>query len=209
MAGYYPKKEGDKVTFLNNFTSVLGPQMVTVGLAVGDMTALANTITAFTGALSDKVAKRGAALAATVTCEQKDKTAEEAVRAIVRRVKSSPGYTLALGRQLGIEGSGESPPSALVGGGPRPDLEATSVINGAVEIQFIKNGFSGVEIECQRGTDVSFQFLARDTESPYVDTRASVTDGPETRRYRGRYLLKDNPAADYSDVLLVTVPGRA
>jgi hypothetical protein len=42
-----------------------------------------------------------------------------------------------------------------------------------------------------------------------VDTRANLTDGPETRRYRARYLHKDNVTADYSDVLVVTVPGRA
>lgn len=47
------------------------------------------------------------------------------------------------------------------------------------------------------------------TEAPCVDTRANLSDGPETRHYRARYLQKDNPTADYSDVLVVTVPGRA
>lgn len=95
-----------------------------------------------------------------------------------------------------------------VGGGPRPDLEATSVVNGEVELKFIKNEFTGVEIECSRGTEVSFNFLARDTEAPYVDTRANLTDGPETRHYPARYLQKDNPTADHFDVLVVTVPGK-
>ena len=98
---------------------------------------------------------------------------------------------------------------ANAGGGPRPNLEATSVLNGAVELKFIKNGFTGVEIECQRGTEIEFKFLARDTEAPYVDNRASLSDGPETRRYRARYLQKDNPTADNSDMLVVTVPGKA
>ena len=78
-----------------------------------------------------------------------------------------------------------------------------------MELKFIKNGFTGVEIECRRGTEVAFNFLARDTEAPYVDTRASLGEGPETRHYRARYLKKDTLAADYSDVLVVTVPGRA
>ena len=86
---------------------------------------------------------------------------------------------------------------------------STSVLNGAVEITFIKKGYTGVEIECQRGSETAYSFLARDTEAPYVDNRASLTDAPETRRYRARYLQKDNPTADYSDVLVVTVPGKA
>ena len=60
-----------------------------------------------------------------------------------------------------------------------------------------------------RGRRWSSTLLARDTEAPYVDTRASLGEGPETRHYRARYLKKDTLAADYSDVLVVTVPGRA
>ena len=35
-----------------------------------------------------------------------------------------------------------------------------------MELKFIKNGFTGVEIECRRGAEVEFKFLARDTEAP-------------------------------------------
>lgn len=56
---------------------------------------------------------------------------------------------------------------------------------------------------------VPYSFLARDTEAPHEGTRANLTDDPETRRYRTRYLQKDNPTADYSDVLVVTAPGKA
>lgn len=34
-------------------------------------------------------------------------------------------------------------------------------------------------------------FFARDTESPYVDTRANLTTGPETRYYVAQFLQKD------------------
>ncbi len=40
------------------------------------------------------------------------------------------------------------------------------------------------------------------------DALASLTDDPETRHYRVRYLNKDTPTADYSDLLVVTVPGK-
>ena len=52
-------------------------------------------------------------------------------------------------------------------------------------------------------------FLARDTESPYVDTRANLTGGPETRYYVAQFLQKDAVVGEISDVLVVTVPGKA
>ena len=59
----------------------------------------------------------------------------------------------------------------------------------------------------------SGQGLPQSTDSRwYIDYTtclwANLTDGPETRHYRARYLQKDTPTEDYSDVLVVTVPGR-
>jgi len=212
---FYPTTDGAKLAFLDNLVNQIGGVSATVGLTAADVTAITNARNSLHAAQQDKVGKKTAAAASVTSCATVDKTTEDVIRAQVRRIKTHPAYTEAIGRQLGVEGSGGeggAMASATVGGGPRPNLEATSILNGEVEITFIKNGFTGVEIETQRGAETTYSFLARDTEAPYVDTRANlavVGDGPETRRYRARYLQKDTVTADYSDVLVVTVPGRA
>lgn len=45
--------------------------------------------------------------------------------------------------------------------------------------------------------------------SSLVDTRANLTAGPETRYYVAQYLQKDAVVGEISDVLVVTVPGKA
>ena len=76
-------------------------------------------------------------------------------------------------------------------------------------IGFLKRDFTGIEISCRRGSESEFSFLARDTEEPYVDTRANLSAGPETRYYRAQFLNKDQAVGQFSDVLVVTVPGSA
>ncbi len=207
MADFYPKSDGDKITFLNNLQTGLTAEGTNLGLAADELAGLATAIAAYQAAVIDKTTKRAAAQSATANCHEVAASTEDTVRSLVRRVKAAPAYTVATGRLLGIEVGGDATAQSTVGGGPRPDLEATSVVHGEVVLTFIKNGFSGVEIESQRGTEPAFTFLARDTQAPYIDTRPSLAEAPETRRYRARYLHNDTVTADYSDVLVVTVPG--
>jgi hypothetical protein len=86
-------------------------------------------------------------------------------------------------------------------------LREVSVVTGEVTLGFAKQGYTGVEIRCKRGAETAFSFLARDTESPYVDTRANLAAAPETRYYQAQFLQKDALVGQWSDVLVVTVPG--
>lgn len=86
-------------------------------------------------------------------------------------------------------------------------LKATSVLAGAVTIGFNKSISSGVKIFAKRGAEPAFTFLATDTASPYVDNRANLAAGPETRHYQAQYLDGDDPVGLVSDTLTVTVPG--
>jgi hypothetical protein len=55
--------------------------------------------------------------------------------------------------------------------------------------------------------DITAITTARDTKSPYVDARANLTAGAETRYYLAQFLQKDAVVGEISDVLVVTVPG--
>ena len=85
------------------------------------------------------------------------------LRAIVRRWKSAPGYTLAIGDDLGIVGSeiNLDPDSA------QPDLRVT-LVAGHPQISASPQMFDAVEIEVNRGS--GFTLLDITTGSPVVDT---------------------------------------
>ena len=201
---FYPTRDPEKLTWWANFNTNLATVGPTVGLLPGDITSMGLQESTLQTAINNKIAAKAAAQSATAACAASDGNVENNVRAMVRRIKAHTAYTTALGEQLGIEGP-ELTPS-----GPeeaRPDLREISVVTGEVTIGFAKQNFSGVEIRCKRGAEPAFSFLARDTESPYVDTRANLTAAPETRYYQAQFLQKDTLIGQWSDVLVVTVPG--
>jgi hypothetical protein len=203
---FYPRTEGEKLTFLGNFMNGFSGEATALGFLPAELTALGAGVSAYQTAVGDKAGKRAAAQSASAVCAAREQAIEDALRATVRRIKAATGYTRAIGELLGIERGGISPVSATV---ERPDLQARSVLHGEVELGFIKYGYTGVEIEGKRAGEAEFTFLARDTETPYLDNRANLSAAPETRHYRARYLQKDTVTAEYSDVLVVTVPGAA
>jgi hypothetical protein len=127
---------------------------------------------------------------------------------LVTVIKNSPGYNNAIGEDLGIvapaPGDGAFAPDTQAAPGVR-----LQVIRGetceAVKINFIKHGHQGVCIERQRG-DGAWEFVAIDTESPYLDDLPLLAAGqPEVRKYRLRFWDKGTPNGDWSDIATVTV----
>ena len=121
----------------------------------------------------------------------------------VARIKLQPGYTAAIGDDLGIVGPDELP----------KDASATSTVkaraldgspNQVVELAFSKDGHEGVYIE-SRGNGGPWQFLGIDSESPYTDNRPlQVPGAAETREYRLRYWDKGAPNGNFTPVIKVT-----
>ncbi len=76
-----------------------------------------------------------------------------------------------------------------------------------VTIGFNKSVSDGVNLYSKRASEAAFTFLARDTESPYVDNRANPTAAPETRDYYGLYVLHDSEIGDQSDTAQAVCKG--
>ena len=89
----------------------------------------------------------------------------------------------------------------------KPTLRTRSVTPANVDIDFNKSVSHGVRIFTKRGNETEWTLLALDTEPPYVDTRPNLAPGPETRYYRAQYILNDDPIGEWSEILVVTVPG--
>ncbi len=122
----------------------------------------------------------------------------------ITQIKADTGYTPAIGSDLGTEPPTQpsiSPDSA------QPLLRnPVTFPGGHARFDWVKAGFDGIAIECQRGDETVWTPLGMDDRSPYDDVRPLKVSGqPEERRYRARYLRGFTPVGQWSDVLSLTV----
>lgn len=123
------------------------------------------------------------------------------LRQLVARIKAAPAYNETIGRNLGIIGDEPAAPT----GPAKPTAKASAQPDG-VKIEFNKAGFDGVLIESRRPNETAWSRLATDNYSPYIDTRPALETGrPEVREYRLRYLERDEPVGEWSDIITATI----
>lgn len=126
---------------------------------------------------------------------------EDKVRALTRRIKAHPSYTEALGSLLGIVGAEMHTDLSDA----KPVLKATDQTGGVVVLSYQKTKSDGINIYAQRDNEAEFVFLARDTQTRYVDNRPLLAAGkPELRRYTVVYVVKDQEVGHFSDELVVS-----
>lgn len=127
-------------------------------------------------------------------------------RALVQRIKRAPGYTEAMGRDLGIIAATSA--DLADGDSAKPTFRGTGLPHSENRLDWVKKRHSGVVIQSKRPGDPDWVDLGQDNYSPYVDGRPPVTPGTsETRQYRMRYLDKDTEVGEWSDVVsVVTIP---
>jgi len=132
------------------------------------------------------------------------KTLESVLRPLFRRIKAHPDYTMALGAQLGIEGSA----TAYDLNNGFPNLTAIDKTDGTVELRFARRGSDGVRIYYQEDQEPKWKLLGRATTSPFLDVRPLQFPGkPELRRYTAVYMQKDTEIGHYcNDVVIPCTP---
>lgn len=123
---------------------------------------------------------------------------------LIADIKNSASYTETIGEDLGIIGAAENPDDHPV---PKFNLALIVGSGGAqqVQINFTKYTHQGVYVESRRGSG-NWEFLAIDTERPYIDERPLLVAGtPEAREYRLRYWDKGTPNGPWTDTAKITV----
>ncbi len=200
---YIPASDPEFQTWFQNYKAQVAALAATFNLTAGEVTAVETDFTSFQTKLNTLNTRKAEQQAAAA-----DKTTTRGAvvgraRALANRFKAHPNFTPALGQQLDILGPEDTTDLTTA----KPTLKATAINVGAVTIGFNKSVSSGVRILSKRGTEIGFSFLAIDTASPYVDTRANLAAGPELRQYQAQYLVSDDPIGLVSDTLNVTVPG--
>ena len=225
---YYPSRIGDQVNWLDNYGIKLPNYGATLGVVAGDITASVNDAKyanyvlgtwlsavrnfspSTTDAVDDVLTGAGTvamvlptftapALPAGVTAALPGTL--NRIFALIAKMKLSSAMTDAIATDLGIVGS-EATEKAV------PKF-ITEMLQGTgcqcVKHTFYKYNHMGVYIEGRRGTG-AWEFLAIDTESPYIDERPLLVAGtPEVREYRMRFWDKGTPNGDRTRVVKVTV----
>ena len=127
-------------------------------------------------------------------------------KSCVRRLRESIAYNEAVGADFRV-----LPPRSLriAPNEAKPALRPQVLTSSQIEAAFKKNGFDGIELEVQRGSNANLwtpvgRFYTSPAEDP---TPPSAVELPEIRRYRARYLKRNKPVGEYSDIVsIITKP---
>lgn len=228
---YLPKREADRVGWLNNFSSKIGNYATTFGISpaevatIGKMAAFyayiynlmimvstfSKNLTKFKNLLS--IAPNGTTLGPMPTLTPPAAPAASPagiftfISGIVGRIKSNTAnYTEAIGYDLGIIGEEIS----------FKEAEFKSVISAEakkdfVVVNFTKKGMDGVNVYSNPigSKDMNvWEKLGLDTHPPYYDSRPLAVAGqPEVRNYKVMGVVNDEEIGEWSDIATATYTG--
>ncbi len=223
---YLPPKDQDRITWLNNFSTKLPGYKTTFNLTDADlagveadaamwawlvpwcevMRARVQNLTAYKSQLRDGPGGPATAPPGAPTFDEPPATVPYdmfgRLGMLVQRIKNHPAYTDAIGQDLRIIAAGTTEDPATA----KPSLALALVDGGRVNVGWIKRGMDGIRIEVDRGP--GWQFLTIDTVPDYVDTAPLPPAGQSAVwKYRGIYVLGDQPAGQWSDPVSIAVMG--
>ena len=203
MPDFIPRRWGDRVNWLNNVTTKIATHGPTLGLAAAKVTEIQNRCTTATTAIQAVTAKENeldsaiAGRATTIDAEF------SALRTEFNSLKTNSAMTPAIATDLQIVGTTTAfDPNTF-----KPELSG-SVVGGGVEVRFKKGQTGGVNISTRLRGQTAWTFLARDTNSPYLDNRPLAVPGtPEVREYLAYGVVDDQQIGLPSDIVSVTFAG--
>lgn len=200
---FIPRPEPEVVLWLGNFKTNLPVHGATVGLTPAQITGLSTSVDNIITEVTN-VATKKTALSEAFAAKETVKTAElTAIRETIAKIKTSPGYTLAIGESLGIIGTTTSFDAENY----KASISA-SIAAGCVRIKFTKNGVDGVNIYNRKKGTSGWEFLARDTKSPYDDhIDLEIAGQPEHWEYRAYGVIDDAEIGQPSDIVEIVFGG--
>jgi len=129
-------------------------------------------------------------------------------RALAQRIKTCPGYTVAIGQMLGIEGTQSQVVGDLAATAPQPVLRGKALDTGGAELKSTKGDAEAVDIYSKRDGDADFLFFIRALHFPIIDNRPLLVAGkPEKREYRAKFIRQNQPYGNMSLTLTLIVSG--
>jgi len=125
-------------------------------------------------------------------------------RALVKQIKASPNYNVAIGNALGIEGSQQTPPDLTT---IQPQIDV-ALDGNQIDVNWGWGGYGAYldlcEIQVDRGDGKGFILLAYDSTPGYTDT-APLPVTPAKWTYRAIYRVGDSQVGLWSSPVSLTV----
>lgn len=224
---YLPRQEGNKLTWLQNFSSKLETYAAKYDLSAGEISDVQTGIIAYSywvdyAMKQSEYAKKlnlfktelANGTSGTLTLPEVPVIAVapalptvavlKRVASIVAGIKSKPVYAKNDGLDLGIETAATSSVDVST---LKPLISVQIVSGGYPEIQWKKGANEGVEIQVDKGNN-TWQFLGVDLKPNYTDSTPLPSSGSsEVRRYRAIYIDDDNHIGLWSDAVEIAVAG--
>jgi hypothetical protein len=124
------------------------------------------------------------------------------IRAVVQRIKSSPGYTPAIGETLRIITN--IPP--VDDTTAKPDTRGKALPMFKAELRCKRLDFDAVRTRCRRDGESGWTELGLSVGNSFVDERPPAEAGkPEVRTYEQIYVRDNQPVGQWSDSVRVTL----
>lgn len=196
---FMPQKDGDLLSWLQNFKTKISIHSGTLGLSPAQITDYEKWCDTMTDAIVQVRIKKDAYQSAVSAKNDAAQTQLGAIRLGVANIKTLAVYTDAIGSDLGIVAI--NPGFDVVNYKAQISAE---VMGGFVRIRFKKLGADGVNIYHRLKGSPNWLFLARDTKSPYDDhIQLAVANQPEHWEYMAYGVLDDEQIGQQSDIVPV------
>ena len=221
-AGYLPRADKDRVVWLNNFSVKFATAATGLGFIAADVTSVNNDTAMFAYLVTQvevyttgkeqrvdyknlikdgPIGTPGGALPVAPAAGTVPTVVAPGIfpriAQLVQRIKNSPTYTEAIGKDLGVIGAQQQAFDSVA---MKPSLKLV-LKGGQVEVQWLKGDADAIRIESDKGT--RWQFLAVDSVPHYTDTTPITTAA--TWKYRAMYLVSDELVGQWSDVASIGV----
>lgn len=194
---FFPRVDAELVVWANNYKNKIAANAVALGLTddqvTNEVTFCDQLITAINEVNSKKQALKSSLDARLLAIEVQG----GALRTEIARHKLNPGYTDAIGSDLGII-------SHRVGIDPATYKAkiAVEIFAGIARIKFTKRGVDGLNIYHRKKGTSNWLFMARVTKSPFDDhLTLENPNQPEHWEYRAYGVIDDLEIGIASDIV--------
>jgi hypothetical protein len=200
---FFPNREADASIWLTNFKNQIPTQGLLVGQTAAQNTTDVNYCQRMIDGIADVATKTAALTAAVKAKDTAFATNLPLLRADIARMKTNSAYTPAIGGVLGIIGT-------------KTEFDTQNYkckftaepFGGFIRIKFLKAGVDGVNIYHRQKGQLTWNFLARDTKSPYDDHIVlQAPSNPEHWEYQLFGVIDDAQIGLASDIIEVVYGG--
>jgi len=199
---FMPNKRAERYLWWKNIKDKIAVEGPKFGLTVPQITEITTLCTAMM-TLYEETDAAQAALDGARNAEKAGQLIHEAeIRRLIRGWKASPNWA-ASGSEgaLGLKG----PEEGFDSGTYKPEFKL-SIEGGYIRIDFNKRGADALIIYTRLRGEMGWTKLARDSASPYIDTRPLANPNvPETREYRAMGELDDEEIGIPSEIASIVV----